>query len=174
MCTVGPINYAPPVIVLSSLPLSWLVGSQTCPPCPRSPETPYDARNPRFFQAGMVSIDGNILLFLAVFAPSLNPFRTAVPFWGKILENLSGLSPKRDCGSKGVNKTSGLRARQWAPRCEDQRACPPGMLHAGGTGPGLRGDSAGSHRYPWRPRRVGLLPLCRGVLYRPPCPNDNT
>ena len=32
-----------------------------------------------------------------------NPFRAAVPLWGQIAHNLSGLSPKRDCGSKGVN-----------------------------------------------------------------------
>ena len=32
----------------------------------------------------------------------LNPFRTAVPFWGQITSKLSELSPKRDCGSKGV------------------------------------------------------------------------
>ena len=28
------------------------------------------------------------------------PSRTAVPFWGQIALNLSGLSPKRDCGPK--------------------------------------------------------------------------
>ena len=28
-------------------------------------------------------------------------FRTAVPFWGQTTWNLSSLSPKRDCGSKG-------------------------------------------------------------------------
>ena len=32
----------------------------------------------------------------------LNPFWTAVPFWGQITYNLSELSPKRDCSSKGV------------------------------------------------------------------------
>ena len=31
-----------------------------------------------------------------------NPFRTAVPFWGQTTWNSSGLSPKRDCGSKRV------------------------------------------------------------------------
>ena len=31
----------------------------------------------------------------------LNPFRTAVPIQGQLAWNLSGLSPKRDCGSKG-------------------------------------------------------------------------
>ena len=35
----------------------------------------------------------------------INPFRTAVPLWGQITWNLSGLSPKRDCGSKRVNST---------------------------------------------------------------------
>ena len=33
----------------------------------------------------------------------LNPFRTAVLFGDKTTWNLSGLSPKRDCGSKRVN-----------------------------------------------------------------------
>ena len=33
---------------------------------------------------------------------NVNPFRTAAPFWGPITWNLSGLSPKRDCGSEGV------------------------------------------------------------------------
>ena len=30
----------------------------------------------------------------------LNPFRTAVPFWGQSTQSSSSLSPKRDCGSK--------------------------------------------------------------------------
>ena len=34
---------------------------------------------------------------------ALNPFRTAVPFLGQTSQNSSSLSPKRDCGSKGVN-----------------------------------------------------------------------
>ena len=32
----------------------------------------------------------------------INPFRTAVPFWGQTTQILSSLSPKRGCGSKGV------------------------------------------------------------------------
>ena len=32
-------------------------------------------------------------------------FRTAVPCWGQTTYNLTGLSPKRDCGSKRVNAT---------------------------------------------------------------------
>ena len=33
----------------------------------------------------------------------LNPFRTAVPFWGQTTRSLTGLSPERDCGSlKGL------------------------------------------------------------------------
>ena len=32
-----------------------------------------------------------------------NPFRTAVPFWGQTTQFSSILSPKRDCGSIGVN-----------------------------------------------------------------------
>ena len=33
----------------------------------------------------------------------VNPFRTAVPFWGQTRQILSSLSPKRDCGRKRVN-----------------------------------------------------------------------
>ena len=32
----------------------------------------------------------------------LNPFITAVPFWGQTTWNLSGFPPKRSCGSKRV------------------------------------------------------------------------
>ena len=32
----------------------------------------------------------------------LNPFRTAVPFWGQTSQILSSLSPKWDCGSKAA------------------------------------------------------------------------
>ena len=35
---------------------------------------------------------------------TLNPFRTAVPFTGQTTQTLSGVSPKRDCGSKGVKR----------------------------------------------------------------------
>ena len=33
----------------------------------------------------------------------LNPFSTAVPFWGQTSQIRSNLSPKRDCGTKRVN-----------------------------------------------------------------------
>ena len=36
---------------------------------------------------------------------TLNPFRTAVPFWGQSSQISSCFVPKRDCGSKGVNTT---------------------------------------------------------------------
>ena len=36
---------------------------------------------------------------------TINPFRTAVPFWGQFTQISSSLSPKRDWGSKGVNAT---------------------------------------------------------------------
>ena len=35
---------------------------------------------------------------------SVNPFRTAVPLWGQTTQISSSLSPKRDCGSKRVNR----------------------------------------------------------------------
>ena len=36
----------------------------------------------------------------------INPFRTAVPFWGRITYSLTGVSPKWDCGSKRVKRHS--------------------------------------------------------------------
>ena len=33
----------------------------------------------------------------------VNPFTTAVPFWGQTAQILSSVSPKRDCGPKRVN-----------------------------------------------------------------------
>ena len=38
-------------------------------------------------------------------AQVLNPCRTGLPFWGQITYNLSELSPKRGCGSKGVTSS---------------------------------------------------------------------
>ena len=40
----------------------------------------------------------------------LNPFRTAVPFWGQTNQISSSLSPKRDCGCKGVMNVQSLPA----------------------------------------------------------------
>ena len=40
----------------------------------------------------------------------LNPFRAVVPFWGQTSQISSSLSPKRDCGFKGVN-----RKWKWKP-----------------------------------------------------------
>ena len=34
----------------------------------------------------------------------IDPFRTAVPFWGQTSQISSSLPPKRDCGSKGVKE----------------------------------------------------------------------
>ena len=38
-----------------------------------------------------------------VFDYAIHPFRTSVPFWGQTSRISNSLSPKRDCGSKGVN-----------------------------------------------------------------------
>ena len=38
--------------------------------------------------------------FLMVPFDRLNPFSTAVPFWGQSTHFSSSLSPKRDCGTK--------------------------------------------------------------------------
>ena len=40
------------------------------------------------------------------FTRYLNPFRTAVLFWGQTTQISSRLSPKRDCGSEGVELES--------------------------------------------------------------------
>ena len=52
----------------------------------------------------------------------LNPFRTAVPFWGQTTSSLTGLSPKRDCGSKRVINPFNLGLRSvpfWARTISD-------------------------------------------------------
>ena len=43
----------------------------------------------------------------------VNPFRTAVPFWGKNTWNLTGLSPKRDRGSKRVKLPTSVDASKY-------------------------------------------------------------
>ena len=40
----------------------------------------------------------------------IDPFRTAVPFWVQSTWNLTGLYPKRDCGSKNI-KLHGISGR---------------------------------------------------------------
>ena len=48
------------------------------------------------------------------FYTHLNPFRTAVPFWGQSSLISSTLPPNRDCGSKGVKSAvvlEGIKAR---------------------------------------------------------------
>ena len=39
---------------------------------------------------------------ISILKLKLNPFRTAVPFWGQTTQISSSFSPKRDCGSTGV------------------------------------------------------------------------
>ena len=54
---------------------------------------------------GIIHRDAIRFLLKSVFGWSielLNPFRTAIPFWGQTTWILSGLSPKRDCRSKRV------------------------------------------------------------------------
>ena len=41
-------------------------------------------------------------------ATTINPFRTAVPFWGQTSPISNSLSPKRDCGSKGNKLRLGM------------------------------------------------------------------
>ena len=48
-----------------------------------------------------VSIDGILISGTAVVQfSSLDPFGTAVPFWGQTTQISSSLSPQRDCGSE--------------------------------------------------------------------------
>ena len=77
--------------------------------------SPY--RGCSFSLEGLCLIPGNKKVpnenILLIFSRTLrklgyNPFRTAVPFWEQITWNLSGLSPKRDCGSKRVKKNGSV------------------------------------------------------------------
>ena len=47
----------------------------------------------------------SVLFCFSVSCQTVNPFRTAVPFWGQTSRSLSTLSPKWGCGSKRVNIT---------------------------------------------------------------------
>ena len=49
----------------------------------------------------------------ALFA--FNPFRTAVSIWGQTTQTSSSLSPKRDCGSKGVKACLGFYLVYYVP-----------------------------------------------------------
>ena len=46
----------------------------------------------------------------------VNPFRAAVLFWGQTTRNFSGLSPKRDCGSKRVKVASTEQGRRFSEK----------------------------------------------------------
>ena len=46
----------------------------------------------------------------------LNPFKAAVPLWGQTTYNWTGLSPKRDCGSKRVKRGFGRTQKDRSPR----------------------------------------------------------
>ena len=48
--------------------------------------------------------------------PPVHPFSTAVPFWGQTTSYLSGLSPKRDCGSKRVKSPPWRRTHADPPK----------------------------------------------------------
>ena len=55
----------------------------------------------------LVCVFFTVSFFFLPGAININPFRTAVPFWGQTSLISSSLSPKRDCGSKGVNSNGG-------------------------------------------------------------------
>ena len=55
------------------------------------------------FDGAEVLLSAHFVLFVVCCpALQLNPFRTAVPFWGQTSQISSSFVPKRDCGSKGV------------------------------------------------------------------------
>ena len=49
---------------------------------------------------------GALLLFLISnsYTRLINPFGTAVPFWGQVSQTPSKLSPQRDCGPRRLNR----------------------------------------------------------------------
>ena len=55
-----------------------------------------------FCHKNAVHVERSKCLKQMVPGSTFNPFRTAVPFLGQTSQNSSSLSPKRDCGSKGV------------------------------------------------------------------------
>ena len=58
-------------------------------------------RNFQMTRATRYSLPGSLHYRLCIY--NVNPFRTAVPFWGQSSQISSSFVPKRDCGSKGVN-----------------------------------------------------------------------
>ena len=84
----------------------------------------------------------------------LNPFRPAVPFWGRTPLILSSLSPKRDCGPKrAINSNSFSTAvplwgqttlilRSLYPK----RDCSPKWANSFGTALSLRGEKIHGRR----------------------------
>ena len=78
-------------------------------------------------------------------ASQFHPFMTAVPLWGQSTQISSSLSPKRDCGSKGVKND--LRSRKVF--------CP----------------QAATATRAARPSATPLCGVCRGVVLRSRCPS---
>ena len=98
-------------------------------------------------------------------AEGVNPFRTAVPFWGQTSQISSSLSPKRDWGSKGVKERRGVCAHSVHGRSRMiVDPCTPAM-------PGR--STSGFHR----PGRQLLAPSANhpeareGVVFGPFCEN---
>ena len=63
-----------------------------------------NAHTPGVSAVGMRYLPNTTLFrYIGSFGLNVNPFRTAVPFWGQSSQISSSFVPKRDCGSKGVN-----------------------------------------------------------------------
>ena len=53
--------------------------------------------------------------YVGYFATLINPLRAAVPLWGESTQNLTRLSPKRDCSSKRVKYIPPLPTQKSTP-----------------------------------------------------------
>ena len=88
-------------------------------------------------------LEANSMSVPVEFGDLINPFRTAVPFWGQTTCNLSGLPPTGDCSFCRVNLPlfymlgagSCVRVGDASPTRE---TCTTAVDHAGHTGPTRR------------------------------------
>ena len=60
---------------------------------------------------------------------AVNPFRTAVPFWGQTTQISSSFDPKQDCGSKRVKARVKKKHEKHTHREHRQSACCYAALH---------------------------------------------
>ena len=82
-----------------------------CRPCLLLPSHYVPFLNPKLHPSSIPTQQhkvwmGALLLFLISnsYTRLINPFRTAVPFWGQVSQTPSKLSPQRDCGPRRLNR----------------------------------------------------------------------